>query len=297
MAEMVQVQKKRKRDKQTKRVNRSTAGTVVLFIFLIIFALFMVIPMWLAIVNSLKPLSELWEFPPKLYVRSPTFKNFTDMFNIMSDSLVPFTRYIFNTVFITGLGTAGNIILASMCAFPLAKKKFPGKDWIFEVIVLSLMFNGTVTAIPNYIIMSSIGWIDTAASLIVPAFASTLGLYLMKQFMEQSVPSSLLEAARIDGASQWLTFWKIVMPNVKSGWLTLMIFQVQSLWNTNNGMYIYSEPLKTLPYAISQITSGGYARAGAAAAGVVVMMLVPIVVFIISQSNVIETMQKSGIKE
>ena len=297
MAEMVQVQKKRKRDKQTKRVNRSTAGTVVLFIFLIIFALFMVIPMWLAIVNSLKPLSELWEFPPKLYVRSPTFKNFTDMFNIMSDSLVPFTRYIFNTVFITGLGTAGNIILASMCAFPLAKKKFPGKDWIFEVIVLSLMFNGTVTAIPNYIIMSSIGWIDTAASLIVPAFASTLGLYLMKQFMEQSVPSSLLEAARIDGASQWLTFWKIVMPCVKPAWLTLLLLSVQSLWNLGSSTFIFSDEKKTLMYALNQIVSGGIARAGVGAAVSVFMMIVPIGIFIFSQSNIIDTMATSGMKD
>jgi ABC-type glycerol-3-phosphate transport system permease component len=114
--------------------------------------------------------------------------------------------------------------------------------------------------------------------------------------MEQ-LPDSLMESARIQGANEWQIFWKIVMPNVKSGWLTLMIFSVQTLWNTNNTMYIYSEELKTLPYAINQISSGGYARAGAAAAAVVIMMLVPIAVFIFSQSNVIETMAKSGIKE
>ncbi len=286
-----------KRVKATQRVSRSVGGTVCLFIFMIIFAFFMVLPMWLAICNSLKPLSELWEFPPKFYVRNPTFKNFIDMFNDMSDSLVPFTRYIFNTLFITAAGTAGNIILSSMCAFPLAKKKFPGKEGIFQVIVLSLMFNGTVTAIPNYIIMSALGWIDTPWSLVVPAFASTLGLYLMKQFMEQSVPTSLLEAARIDGASQWLIFWKIVMPCVKPAWLTQLLLSVQSLWNLGSSTYIFSDEKKTLAYALSQIVSGGIAKAGVGAAVAVFMMIVPIGIFIFSQSNIIDTMATSGMKD
>lgn len=286
-----------KRVKATKRVSRSVGGTVCLFIFMIFFAFFMVLPMWLAICNSLKPLSELWEFPPKFYVRNPTFKNFIDMFNDMSDSLVPFTRYIFNTLFITAAGTAGNIILSSMCAFPLAKKKFPGKEGIFQVIVLSLMFNGTVTAIPNYIIMSALGWIDTPWSLVVPAFASTLGLYLMKQFMEQSVPTSLLEAARIDGASQWPIFWKIVMPCVKPAWLTQLLLSVQSLWNLGSSTYIFSDEKKTLAYALSQIVSGGIAKAGVGAAVAVFMMIVPIGIFIFSQSNIIDTMATSGMKD
>lgn len=286
-----------KRVKATKRVSRSVGGTVCLFIFMIIFAFFMVLPMWLAICNSLKPLSELWEFPPKFYVRNPTLKNFIDMFNDMSDSLVPFTRYIFNTLFITAAGTAGNIILSSMCAFPLAKKKFPGKEGIFQVIVLSLMFNGTVTAIPNYIIMSALGWIDTPWSLIIPAFASTLGLYLMKQFMEQSVPTSLLEAARIDGASQWLIFWKIVMPCVKPAWLTQLLLSVQALWNLGSSTYIFSDEKKTLAYALSQIVSGGIAKAGVGAAVAVFMMIVPIGIFIFSQSNIIDTMATSGMKD
>ena len=286
-----------KRVKATQRVSRSLGGTVCLFIFMIIFAFFMVLPMWLAICNSLKPLSELWEFPPKFYVRNPTLKNFIDMFNDMSDSLVPFTRYIFNTLFITAAGTAGNIILSSMCAFPLAKKKFPGKEGIFQVIVLSLMFNGTVTAIPNYIIMSALGWIDTPWSLIIPAFASTLGLYLMKQFMEQSVPTSLLEAARIDGASQWLIFWKIVMPCVKPAWLTQLLLSVQALWNLGSSTYIFSDEKKTLAYALSQIVSGGIAKAGVGAAVAVFMMIVPIGIFIFSQSNIIDTMATSGMKD
>ena len=288
---------KAKRVRETKRVSRSAGGTFLLFFILIFFAVLMALPMVLAISNSLKPLSELWEFPPKLFPRSPTLKNFADMFNIMSDSLIPFARYIFNTLFITGVGTAGNIILSSMCAFPLAKKKFPGKNAIFSIIVTSLMFNGTVTAIPNYIIMSSLGWIDTYWSIIIPAFASTLGLYLMKQFMEQSVPSTLLEAARIDGASQWLIFWKIVMPCVKPAWLTQLLLSVQALWNLGSSTFIFSDEKKTLAYALGQIVSGGVARAGVGAAVSVFMMVVPISIFAFSQSNIVDTMSTSGMKD
>ena len=289
--------KRVKRVKETKRVSRSAGGTFLLFFILIFFAVLMALPMVLAISNSLKPLSELWEFPPKLFPRSPTLKNFADMFNIMSDSLIPFARYIFNTLFITGVGTAGNIILSSMCAFPLAKKKFPGRDAIFSIIVTSPMFNGTVTAIPNYIVMSTLGWIDTYWSIIVPAFASTLGLYLMKQFMEQSVPSTLLEAARIDGASQWLIFWKIVMPCVKPAWLTQLLLSVQALWNLGTTTFIFSDEKKTLAYALGQIVSGGVARAGVGAAVSVFMMVVPISIFAFSQSNIVDTMSTSGMKD
>ena len=278
------------------RVNRSLSGDLGVLIFLIISGVIMAIPLYYAIVQSLKPLNELYIFPPRMYVISPTMDNYADLFRLMSNSWVPFSRYIFNTVMITAVGTFGHIILSSMAAYPLAKYKFPGSEGFAKIVRFSLMFNATVLTIPAYIIMAGLGWIDTYLAVIVPAFGTSLGLYLMQNFMAD-LHDALFDAAKIDGAKEGTIFWKIVMPNVKSGWLTLMIFQVQSLWNTNNGMYIYSEPLKTLPYAISQITSGGYARAGAASAGVVVMMLVPIVVFFISQSNVIETMQKSGIKE
>ena len=207
-------------------INRSRGGTVLLFLIMALFALFMAAPLLLIISNSLKPLNELWEFPPRLIPRQPTFENYRNLASIMSGSLVPFAMYLANTVFVTAVGTGGHIILASMCAFPLAKKRFPGRQVIFNAIVIALMFSGTVTVISNYMVMAALGWIDSLLSIVVPAFSSTLGLYLMKQFMEQVIPDSLLEAARIDGASQWKIFWRIVMPNVKSGWLTLMLLSV-----------------------------------------------------------------------
>ena len=283
-----------------KKVSRSTAGTAMLVIVLLIFALFMAIPIFLMIANSFKPQDELFVFPPTLIPRSPTLKNFRDMFTVMSSSDVPFLRYVFNSIFITGLGAAGHIILSSMCAFPLAKKKFPGKNVIFNTVVLALMFNATVTNIPNYLVMTGLDWIDTYYALIVPAFGMPLGLYLMKQFMEQ-IPDSLLEAARIDGASQWKIFWRIVMPNVRSAWMTLLLLSVQNLWGIASSNFIYKEELKTLPYALGQIQGTGTAinisRAGIGAAVQVFMMIIPVLIFVFSQSNIIETMSSSGLKD
>lgn len=278
------------------RVNRSRVGTIALFLIMLVFALFMALPMIIIIGNAFKPLDELWVFPPKLWPSHPTMNNFRDMFSVLSDSWVPFLRYFFNSFFITAVGTAGHIVLSSMCAYPLAKKRFPGRNLIFNMIVLSLMFNGVVTRIPNYIIMAKIGWVDSHFSLIVPAFGSSLGLYLMKQFIEQ-LPDALLEAARIDGASQWKIFWHIVMPNVKPAWLTLILLSVQSLWGTGSSIFIYKEELKTLPYALNLILASGISRAGVGAAVTFIMMLVPVSIFLFSQSNIIDTMASSGIKD
>lgn len=279
-----------------KKVNRSRAGTLFLLLFLFMGAAVMALPMVLIISNAFKPHDELLVFPPQLIPHNPTMKNFRDMFNVLSASYVPFLRFIFNSVFVTAAGSAGHILLSSMCAYPLAKKNFPGRKAIFQIIVWSLMYSSTAAVISNYLIMSSLGWIDSYLALIVPAFGSSLGLYLMKQFMEQ-LPDSLIEAARIDGAGQWATFWKIVMPNVKGAWLTLLMLSVQSLWGTGANNYIYKDELKTLPYALGQIMTGGIARAGVGAAVSLFMLLVPVAIFVFSQNNIVETMSSSGMKD
>jgi len=279
-----------------KRLNRSWQVDTLLFLLLGLFGCFMAIPLIYVINNAFKPLDELFIFPPTLFVRNPTFENFADLLQVMKSSWVPFSRYIFNTFFITAAGTAGHILLASAAAYPLAKHKFRGHKVLFTIIVLSLMFSPHVTAIPNYMIMSSIGWIDSYKALIVPAFAFPLGLYLMKQFMEQ-IPDALLEAAKIDGASEYRIFWQIVMPLVKPAWLTLLILMMQMLWGADGGSFIYSEQLKTMHFAMGQIIQGGIARAGAGAAVAVVVMTVPIVTFLLSQSSVIQTMASSGMKD
>ncbi len=290
--------KTRHKNKLLKRrqPNRSLGGDFAIYIFLTLVALVMVFPLVFAISSALKPLDELFMFPPKLFAQNPTLDNFSDLFVTMGKSWVTFSRYIFNTVFITAAGTAGHLLIASMGAFVLAKYDFPGGKKFFALVTVALMFSGYVTSIPNYLIINKLGWVDTYWAIIIPAFASPMGLFLMKQFME-GLPMSLVEAAKIDGANEWKVFTKIVMPNVKPAWLTLIIFSVQGLWNNRASTFIYSEEKKTLVYALQQIQSGGIARTGQAAAVTVIVMIVPVMIFILSESQVLETMANSGLKD
>ena len=279
-----------------RKPNRSIAGDIALYIFLIFVALIMAFPIIYAVGAALKPLDELFKFPPKIFPQNPTFDNFSDLFVTMGKSWVTFSRYLFNTVWITFAGTAGHLFIASMGAFVLAKYDFPGGSAFFKLVTVAMMFTGYVTQIPNYLILNKLGWIDTYWAIIIPAFASPMGLFLMKQFME-GLPTSLIEAAHIDGASEWKVFCSIVMPNVKPAWMTLIIFSVQLLWNNKAAMYIYSEERKTLVYALQQIQAGGIARTGQGAAVLVVVMIVPIIIFVLSESQILETMASSGLKD
>ena len=278
-------------------LSRSAGGDAGITFVLTLLGIFMFLPMVYVISQSLKPLDELWMYPPKFIVMRPTFNNFKDLFTLMNDSWVPFSRYIFNTVFTSVCGTFGHLFIASMCAYALAKIKFPGGKAIFKTIQTSLMFHSTVTAITSFILMSAFKMVDTYLAIIIPAWGYTLGLYLMKQFMDSSVPDTVLESARLDGASEVRTYWTIAMPMVKPAWLTLIIYSFQNLWNAGASIYIYSEQWKSFNYAIGQITAGGIKRQGASAAATVLMMAVPILVFVITQSNIIETMGSSGMKD
>ncbi|MBR6921106.1 MAG: carbohydrate ABC transporter permease [Clostridia bacterium] len=278
-------------------LNRSAGGDAGITVLLVVLGVLMFIPMYFSVMTSLKPLDELWIFPPKFYVINPTFKNYADLFKLMNTSWVPFSRYIFNTVLITVAGTFGNLCLGSLAAYALSKIPFPGRKTIFQMIVLSLMFVSTVTGIANFITFSYLGLIDNLLAIILPACCSTLGLYLMKQFMDSSVSNEALESARLDGASEFKVFWSIAMPMVKPAWLTLIVYSFQGLWNTGSSVYIQSEQLKTFNYAIQQILSAGIVRAGASTAAMVIMMIVPVTVFVVSQSNIIETMASSGMKD
>ncbi len=278
-------------------LSRSTGGDIGITLILVILGLFMALPLYYVIIQALKPLDELWMFPPRFIVMKPTLNNFRDLFVQMNISWVPFSRYIFNTVFVSVVGTVGNLFFSSLAAYAFAKIKFPGRKWMFSTIRTSLMFHSTVTGITSFFIMSALGWVDTYWARIIPSFATTLGLYLMKQFMDSGVSDAVLESARLDGASELRTFWVIAMPMVKPAWLTLIVYCFQGLWNAGASIYIQSEQLKSFNYAIQQILAGGIKRAGAGAAATVIMMIVPIMVFIITQSNIIETMGSSGMKD
>ena len=291
---LIEKKKKKKRYKSV-RLTRSIYGDIFLFAFLLFFGLFSAYPLVFTIMNSLKGLDEIFVFPPRLFPRNITFSNFIDLFNLIGNTQIPISRYFVNTLVITLFGTAGHVILASLCAYPLAKYNFPGRNLINQLIVYSLMFSAVVTQIPIYMIISWLGLVDTQLAIIIPAWGFTLGLFLMRQFMV-TIPNELLEAAKIDGASEFQTFFYIVMPLVKPAWLTLIILLFQQLWGVDGGNYIFTENLKPLSYALRQIVAGGIARTGTASAVGVIMLIVPLSVFVFNQTKMLDTMSHSGLK-
>ena len=278
-------------------LNRSAGGDFAITIMLLILGLFIALPMYLQIINAFKPLSELFIYPPRFYVTSPTLDNFKNLFTLITSTWVPFTRYIFNTIFISVSGTFGTIMLSAVAAYALSKMKFPGSRAFFKTVIYALMIPAAVGGIVQFIIISRLGMMDTYWAYIVPAWGATTNVFLMKQFMEANITDAVLESARLDGASELRIFWKIAMPMVKPAWLTIIVFSFNGLWKTPAITYVQSEQLKTLPASINQLLSAGIVRTGASAASSFILMIVPIAVFIITQSKIIETMGSSGMKD
>ena len=276
---------------------RSIGGNIGTFIFLLIIALFMLLPLVFVVSSAFKPLSELFIFPPKLFPMNPTLDNFKDLSSLLGDSWLPFSRYVFNSLAVTVIGTFGNIIFSSMAAYVLSKHNFPGKNILFYTVVLSLLFSTVVTGIPNYIIITKLHMINTVWALILPLLPSSLGLFLMKQFMDQMIPDTLLEAARLDGAGENRIFFSICLPLVKPAIMTLLIYSFQGIWNSTGGSYIFDEKLKTLPTALNNIITSGISRTGVSSAVSLLLILPPIAVFLFAQSNVLQTMATSGMKD
>ena len=275
-------------------LNRSAGGDTVITIILVILALFMFLPMWYILVCSVKPMGETFITPPKFYAMKPTFKNFIDLFTNINATWVPISRYIFNTIIIAVCATVGCLIIGSMAAYSLSKVRFPGYKFVNNLIVYSLMMSSTVAGLTSFIIYVALGMLNTYSISIIPVWASTLGLYLVKQFMDDNVSDEMIEAARIDGAGEGFIYLKIVMPLVKPAWLTLLITTFQSVWNGGASTYVWSEQLKAFNAAIATISG---VSAGAGTAATVLMMIVPITMFIIAQSNIIETYASSGMKD
>lgn len=285
-----------KKKSHYKRFTRSKIGNVSYFTILILAGAFMLLPLIYCIVTAFKPLDELLIFPPRFYVKRPTIKNFLVIPSLLSNLNVPISRYLFNTLLITVVSTALSILAGSMAAFAFSKSHFKSRKILFTIVQLMLLYNAVTLAVPQYLLFSKTHMIDTYWVYILPAIPSAVNCFLMKQFLDGSVPDALLEAARIDGAGVLTMYWKIVMPILKPAWMTVLLFSFQSMWSTVPGGTIFSEKLKTLPYVMSSVAAGGIARSGSAMAITVVLIIPPVLVFLVTQSNVMETMSSSGIK-
>lgn len=282
---------------EAKRYTRSKVGNFFYFFFIIAAGCISILPLVYCICTSFKPLDEILIFPPRFFVIRPTLANYAALPELLSNLRVPLSRYIFNSLFVTLGTTFLYVVVASMAAFVLCKSNIKFKGVIFYIIQFSLLFNAYTLAVPQYLIFTWMNIIDTYWVYILPHFASTMGVFLMKQYMEGALPNALLEAAKIDGAGYYRIFWQIVMPIVKPMWLTLTLFTFRDVWASVPQGTIFSETLKTLPTIMSQITAGGIARSGSAMAVTCILMIPPITVYLISQSNVMESMSSAGIKE
>lgn len=282
---------------QYRRYTRSRAGNVLYFLLIFCAGAFMVLPLVYSVVTSFKPLDELLIFPPQFLVRRPTWANYLELPSLLNKLQVPMGRYIFNSLFVALVSTFLHIIAASLAAFSFSKSRIKGRTVMFWLVQITLLFNAYTLGVPQYLIFSRLHMIDTYWVYILPAIPSAMGCFLMKQFIDSSVPDTLLEAARMDGAGVWRMYWQIIMPMVKPAWMTLLLFSFRDMWSIVPNGTIFSEQLKTLPQVMNSIVVGGIARTGSAMAATVILMLPPIAVFLISQSSVMETMSSSGIKE
>lgn len=276
-------------------------SNTIRMIFLTALACFMIMPLVYVVSTSLKPLDELFLFPPKFFTTRPTLSNFSDLFSALDGTTVPFTRYIFNSLFLAIATVFGTVLVCSMGAYGLVKHRPKGANLIFTLILAALMFSPQVTTIPSYIVIKTLGLLDTHWALIIPKIGVAFNFFLVKQFLEQ-MPETYLEAARLDGANEWQIYTKIVMPNIKAALATLVVFSFNSSWNDYLGPVIYlsSDALKTLPLAVQTISGGvgasSLATAGAMAASTLITVLPTIIVYTAMQGKVMNTMAHSGIK-
>jgi ABC-type glycerol-3-phosphate transport system permease component len=279
-----------------KRVGKSWKNDIGIIIFLLLLSVFMLAPIYVAIITSIKPINELFIMPPKLYVLDPTGDNFKDLMIVANNSWVPFSRNIFNSVLVTVVSTGLHVVFVCMASFVLAKCRFPGSVLINKMVVIALLFNSTVTYIMQYIVMASLGMINTYAALVLPMIPTAMGLFLMIQSVGQ-MPDAMIEAAKVDGASLMRICWGIVIPNVKPALMTIIIFEFQAVWNSAGGNVVYDEALKTMPTVVQQIAMAGMSRQGAIGASAVVLMIPPLAIFVLAQSQVMETMAHAGMKD
>lgn len=269
--------------------------------FLITLSLIMGAPIIFIINHAFKPYTELFAYPPKLFVRRPTLDNFTRLFTFSSESGIPISRYIFNSVVTTAAVVVLSILISSLAAFALSKLEFKGKRTLNKINQFALMFVPIAVAIPRFFVLINLGIYNTYFAHIIPLLAMPVGIFLIKQFMDSSVPIELIEAAKIDGAGNWRIYWNVALPLVIPALVTVAILSFQVSWSNTEGSNIFvdKEALRTLPFYMSTVVSQQgniVVTAGIGAAANLIMFLPNLIIFIIMQNKVMASMAHSGIK-
>ncbi|NMB69157.1 MAG: carbohydrate ABC transporter permease [Chloroflexi bacterium] len=272
------------------------------YVILLPLVLFMLLPMAFIFSHAFKPPDELFAYPPRFFVINPTFKNFIDLFSKMSSSGVPVSRYLFNSIIITGVTIAASILVSSTAAYALSKKRFKLKKTLFAINTVALMFVPIAVTIPRFLIIERIGLMDTFWVHVLPALAMPVGLFLIKQFID-GIPDEIIEAARIDGANDLYIYFQIILPMIKPAIATIAILTFQATWNNadTSSLFINDESLKTFAFYLTTLTSttagaNAVAGQGIAAAASLITFLPNLIIFIFLQSQVMSTMSHSGLK-
>jgi len=268
-------------------------------IILIPVAIFMGLPIVYIFNHAFKPLVELFEWPPRFFVQNPTFDNFIDLFAVTSSTGIPMSRYLFNSLLITSLTVFASIVIGSLAGFALSKLEFRFKETLLWVNNIAIMFVGASVSIPRYLVIEQLGLIDSFWVHIIPGLAIPVGLFLIKQFIDQ-IPRDLIEASRVDGANNLQIYWCVILPLIKPAIATIAIVAFQSVWNNTevSNLFINDESLKTFAFYMTTLTTTGntVAGQGMAAAASLIMFIPNLVIFVILQKNVMNTMIHSGIK-
>jgi len=268
------------------------------YAILIPLGIFMLLPVVFIINQAFKPLGELYAFPPTIFVKDPTMKNFRDLFALSGTTGVPMTRYLFNSILISVLTIIVNMIITVMAAYAFSKKKFRLKGALFNINQMALMFVATSVAVPRYIVIVNSGMINTWFAHILPLIAMPVGLFLVKQFVDQ-IPDALIEAAVMDGAKDFKIIQKVVIPLVRPALATSVVLTFQVVWNATEASnnFITNDTMKTLAFYLTSLSANNaVAATGMIAAASVILFLPNLIIFIIMQSKVMNTMAHSGIK-
>ena len=269
------------------------------YIILAPFVAFMLLPIIFIFNHAFKPMDELFAYPPRFLVRKPSLVNFRTLFRESQISSIPISRYIFNSLVVTITVLVLSIFISTMAGYVLSKKQFKSKKLLLEINNIALMFVATAVTIPRYLVIEFLGIQDTMLAHILPLLVIPVGLFLVKQFIDQ-VPDQLIEAAVIDGATDFQIYRKVILPLIKPAIATLTILSFQLVWNNleTSQLFVTRDSLRTLAFYMSTLASQSnvVAGQGVAAAASLIMFVPNLVLFIIFQSNVMSMMSHSGIK-
>ncbi|MGF7145841.1 multiple sugar transport system permease protein [Anaerotaenia torta] len=285
---------------QGSRINpkRFSLSQLKFYIILVPLGVFMILPVIFVINQAFKPLGELYAFPPTILVKNPTLRNFRDLFALSGTTGVPMTRYLYNSVIVTVLTIVINLIITVSAAYAFSKKKFRVKNLLFNLNQMALMFVATAVSVPRYLVIVNSGMIDTWLAHILPLIAMPVGLFLVKQFVDQ-IPDALIEAAIMDGAKDFKIIQKVIIPLTKPALATTVVLTFQAVWQATEASnnFISNDTMRTLAFYLNSLsTNSTVAATGMVAAASVILFLPNLVIFIIMQSKVMNTMTHSGIK-